>query len=254
MRRIPRHIDLPEPPSPWRRHGPAVGIIAAVTIGLGCGLFGWGLSAGLPPQAAALLTLLAVTAWVGLASGPLSAGADDVWGGVVRAAAVADASLVTLIVLGEWGGGVIGWGTGLGVYLLWAVLALAGALAVQSARTPRGRAAWAVGMAALAMAAMASLFWSPGLLGALGPDARMATARLMLWINPAWAVTALAGSGVEFYWLEQPVLYSLARMGQDYPPPPTPWWAPALLWGALAAGLGLASGLRGSLGPWLHGT
>lgn len=248
MTAIGDSLDLPIVPSLWRRHGWQTLGAGTVTVLVGCGVLAAALHGGVPPSRAGMLALMATTVWVGLAAAPLGAGAGDWIGALLRGGIAADAGIVTLLAVGLFGGGTIGWSSGVKVYLLWLPVALSATLATRCGRSALARSGIAAGAAVVALATMGSLVWSAGLLAALGPDRQAAAARLVLWPNTLAGVVAAAGPAEKFVWIEQPVMYAVTRMGQDFPPAPLTWWMPACLWwalaGALAAGLLIRHGGR----------
>ena len=245
------NLTLTAPPTLWRRHAPPCALATAMALAVGGGTLWAARSAGIPPAPSAMLTLMAVTIWIGLATAPLSAGAEDAIGALCRGGIGADASLLTLLAAGFWGGGVVDFWTAAKVYLLWAGLALALSMLTRLARTPPGRAGLAVAGSAVAAGLMGSLFWSPGLLAALSEPARSWALKLVLYPNPLAGLTALAGPKAGFVWTQTRVLYGITRIGQDYPAPLLSWWTPFLLWSgaglALLAGLGLRRAVRSFL-------
>ena len=237
-------LDLQAPPSAWRRHAGPVALAAAATLLVGLGCRYGALHAGAGALGADVLALMALTVWIALAAGPLAAGAPDALGSLLRAGILADAAAVVLLVLGL-DGATLTWGVGIRLYLLWAGLALAAAGLVRLAARPTGRAAMALAAATAAFVACASLFWSPGLLARLDGPARQAALTVIAWTNPLLGLSqTLAATG--FVWTEQPVLYGITRVGQDYLPAPLCWQAAAIFWWALA---GLAWALVA--GRWL---
>ncbi len=241
------HSATGNPPSLWRRLGwPTVFAAAAsITVGL-CVLFG-ALGAGVAPPRAAVLTVLAATAWIALAAGPLAAGTDDWLAALGRAGVLADASVATLLAVAIWGDGAIGWAEGAGIYLLWAALAVTGYLATRLGRTALARGGLAVATAVLVALAMSSLFWSGGLLSSRQGAARDAAARYLLWPNPLYGVIDLAGREHEFVWTSQAEMYRFTPIGQDIVPPKFGWWMPTLFWWGIAAILAVSWAGRGAL-------
>jgi len=229
------HSASPEARSLWRRLGWPTAVSAAASIALGLGVLVGALGAGVAPPRAAVLASLSVTLWIGLAAAPLAAGADDWLAALGRAGVLADASVVTLLAAGIWGGGAIGWAEGAGIYLLWAALAVTGYLATRLGRRALTRGGLAVAAAVGMMLAMSSLFWSDGLLTSRVGAARDTVARRLLWPNALYGVADLAGRKHEFVWTSQAQMYRFTPIGQDIVPPAFGWWMPAVFWWGVAA-------------------
>jgi len=247
-------LDLPAPPSLWRRSGVATALGAAATIGVGCGTLAV-LRRGVAGEPHLTMgALFATTIWIGLAAGPLAAGADDWLGALLRGGAPADAGVVTLLAVGLWGDADLTWGAAARVYLLWAPLAVTASLATRWGRSALARGGIALGMAIVAAVTMGSLFWSPGMLEALPADRRWLAASVILWPNALAGLADAAGQAGGFVWAEQPVMYAVTRMGQDVPPPPLAWWMPAIVWWTAAAAMAVGLAARHGLRRFFYGT
>lgn len=237
MSSMPDMLDLPSPPSPWRRNGLVMILASLATLAVGCGTLAGARSAGVPGPTATMLTLLVATVWIGLACAPLAAGAQEWFGAMLRGGLMADVSVITLLAVWAWGGGIIGLAEGVKIYLIWAALAVVLSLGPQLGSTTASRGGIAVGLTLINALAMSSLFWSAGLLGALGEAGRQTALKCILWPNPLIGIVSLVGPSTRFVWAERPVMYSITRMGQDFPTPAVNWWLPLLIWSILAAGL-----------------
>lgn len=237
----------------WHNDGRAVLLVIAATLVIGCGVFIVGRCCSVPADRAALMTLFAVTVWVAVAAAPLAAGASTRLGALCRGGAVVDASIVTLIVLVIAGGGQLSWDAAVKVYLLWAGLTVTAILVI-----PRGgnRLIVAAVVAAAALAAISGRFWSAGVLEALtvGSEPFYRVTGILAAVDVLGGVADAASSAKSFVWAEQPVMYQLARQGQDYPGPSVGWWAPALTWWLAAAAIAAGIGLRRAIGRFYHGT
>jgi len=237
----------------WHDDGPAIGLAAAITIVLECGVFLAARCWAVPADRAALMTLLLVTLWIAVATAPLAAGGATRLGAFCRGVVVTDASIVVLIVLIFAGGGQLSWSAAAKIYLLWASLAVTLTLLV-----PLGsrRLLIAVVATVAAVAAVTSRFWSAGLLAAMACDssALVQTTRSLAAFDVLAGVAAAASSAEPFVWAEQPVMYQLTRGGQDYPSAALAWWVPALTWWAAAAAVAAAIAVRRSACRFLNGT
>jgi hypothetical protein len=176
--------------------------------------------------------LMSVTVWLCLAAAPLAAGAADHLGGLFRAGIMADAGVLVLLIVAMTGPGIT-WSLGWRVYLLWLAVALAAAGVAQLAQTPVARACWAVGFSTIAFAACASLIWSGGLVAYSLAPMREAILAAAAAVNPLLGLSQLLRPQ-GFIWMEQPVMYGLTRVGQDYPAPAIAWHVTVSIWGVVA--------------------
>jgi hypothetical protein len=220
--------------SPRRHHfAPALAAAAAVTLLIGLVVRYGSRAAGTPPAQADILTLLAVTAWIALAAAPLAAGAGRALGALLFAGIMADAAAVGLLVMGLTGP-LITWSIAWRTYLIWSALAVSAAGVVRLADRPGARAALSLAFSTAAFAACSSLTWSSGLVLHLEGSWREHTATIAAGINPMLNISQLL-RGAGFFWPEQPVMYRLTRMGQDYAAPAVAWHVGAAGWWILAA-------------------
>jgi hypothetical protein len=60
-----------------------------------------------------------------------------------------------------------------------------------------------------------------------------------MWANPFYSVTAAVGPPVPFVWHLAPRKYPWTRLGTDVAVAPPRWWQSAVVYLAVAAGLGL---------------
>ncbi len=225
-------------------HGRVMLLAATATFLVGCGAFLGGVGWGLPAQRAAMMALFATTVWIALLAAPLAAAADDWLGGLCRGGILADASILTLIVIGlypQTGLSLLG---GAMIYLLWAAIAIAASLAV---RLVANRAAGAACVVVVTMVAAGSLFWSPGLLNATAGSATHVAATTVLAVNPMAAVIKAADGDGAFVWSQQSVMYGITRIDQDFPAPTLPGWLPGAIWWLAAAALTAVGVFRRSL-------
>ena len=228
--------------SPLRRYILSAFVPAAATLGVGLAVRYGALAAGSPPVRADVLTLMAMTVWIALAAAPLAAGAQRAFGALIRAGVMADIGALGLLVMALTGP-VVTWSVAWRTYLLWAGLAVAAAGVVRLADRRLAQAALALAFSAVAFAACASPIWSDGLILHLQGPWRQAAGDSLAAVNPLLGLSRLLRP-IGFVWSEQPVLYGLTRMGQDYAIPAVGWHAPALVWWALAAAAWTACLLR----------
>ncbi len=229
----------------WRRLGwPTLGG-AAATVLVGCGTLAGVLYVGVLPAAAEVAMVFALTAWIAIAAGPLSASSGDWFGAAGRGMILADAAIVPLFAAGVWGGGAVSWASGPKVYVLWLTLSAAIAMLTRLGRTSLARGAWAMGGSTVALLTLSSLFWSGGLLASVRGSGRDSTVLVVLAPNTAHG----AARAIGYNWAEKGRIYdNITRVGQDFPAPSVPWWYPATIWAAIAAvaagGVALRRGWR----------
>ncbi len=246
-----KNVDNTEdttPLSPWReffRHNIRTSLTAAiftVLIELGFYFVGEILQAG--KLNSTLAALAAGAIWVPLASGPLSVGARDVFGGLLRGGIVADASAITLIVL---------WLTtpyltfmaAVKIYCIYAAMAV---FAVAAARFtlykggPTAGYTVAVAAAVLIFASLASPFWVEGPAGSVPPSLRDGVVEWSVYANPFYCVLAAVVRKTGYIWHEQGMMYETISHIRDFTPPAAKWYTSAVIHIAAAgvlSGLGL---------------
>jgi hypothetical protein len=230
---------------------------AAVACGAGgslvvvLGSYLGALAADLGPLRALLTALALGWCWLALAGPVLAASGRGGWSIALRGGAVADGLGVALLVV---------WLTQrasdpqllsmidvLRVYLLWAGAAVMAMALVACFRSRAGRLATAAAVAALLMAALASPFWSGGLLAAGDWDFKLAAAGWLVRINPFFVVTQMLAPATNFAWPSAPLVYELSRLGDYVPPPRIEWFQTLGLYLAVAAVAGLAAAGRALL-------
>jgi len=216
-----------------RREGWVVLGISIATIAVELGVYGGGLAAGTSRLGATLACLAATTLWVALTAGVFAAGGGDALTTLLRGGIVADASAVALLVL---------WRLSPFVTLIAAVkiyctllaMALLGVSAAGLWRRPAGRYAGAAVSAVVMFAALATPFWTGGLLAAATGQLRQDVVRWAVLVNPFYCVTAAVAEQAAFTWHHAPILYTLTRMGDYAAPPPPVWYAAAWRFAAAA--------------------
>jgi hypothetical protein len=133
------------------------------------------------------------------------------------------------------------------IYCTYAAAALVAAAGVCCARGPRTRAAAAVAVSAVLLAALATPFWTDGMLSrAARTDQGGRTALLAreaLAVNPFYAVTSAVSGRVHFVWHEEsPLLYGHTALGaREVAAPPVSWYDAPLRLAGLAALLAAVS-------------
>ena len=232
-----------------RRDGWPMLICAAATLVMELGAYGLAKGCGAGAREALLAALAGATMWVALASGPMAAGGRGNVSAALRGAIPADASLVALLIL---------WPlaraddsqtylTLAGVAKAYCVLAGMAVFSIAAVCCPVSATArrWAGLGAAIALAAaLASPFWTSGIIHAV--DYRRATS-VVAWgihANPFYSVTAAATGRLRFFWHEWGLMYDRIGAFRDYAPPPVQWYSSAILYGAIAGLLGLVAALR----------
>ena len=222
----------------FARDGVAILAAAAVTLVVELGVFF--LAGGLGQPEAALAVLAAVLVWVAMSAPVFAAGGADGFGAVLRAAAVVDASAVTLLVLwifarqAETAEPCVTFVAAAKIYCILAVVAMAGVSAVRCARSPAGRYAAAVVFAVVMLAAMSTGFWTGGLLESTHGTARDMVVSWAVYINPFYSVASATVAQTFFVWHEAPWMYGITLIGNTAAPPPVPWYAAGIMWGIIA--------------------
>ena len=218
-------------------------------------------AASIWPREAVLTTLAASILWIAVSAGTLAAGAATSLRAVLRAAAVADASAVTLIVLclaardptsGHRYVPIVG---ALKIYCTYAAVALAAAAAVRCARSPAGRAAAGVLVAAPRRAALATPLWSGGIRNPparAGQSARTEGITFIgeaLSFNPFYSITSAVADRTGFVWHQAPLMYRITAVGDIVAPPPVRWYAAPIRYAGAALLLAAVALLRHTLRP-----
>lgn len=193
------------------------------------------------PREAALVALLTMTAWVGMASPLISAAAPSAWAALFRAGIVADA--VGLALLALWGAGAadpretasLRFVTAAKIYCIIAAMTLFGWAAGRIGKTAAGRFISAIA-AAVAMGAMLTTpLWTGGLLANLPLAARQQAVAAAVWVNPVYSIASASAEELHFVWHQAPVMYERTRIGDIISPPPVAWWSAAVVQAGLAA-------------------
>jgi len=191
---------------------------------------------------AAMLACLAVSAaWVALASPAFAAGGTRTISCWLRAAAVADASAVTLIVL--WlAVPAMTFAAAVKIYCILAAVTLAAGGVIGTARTSPGRCALAAGLTVVLITALASPAWVGGPAGYMPRDAGQKFAAMAVSTNPFFGVMAAVSSHVRQLWTEMTLMYGMTALGDTIPLPPVRWHQPVVIYLVIAA-VGLAVSL-----------
>jgi hypothetical protein len=227
-------------------------LCAAATLVVEVGAYGLAKAWGTASREALLAALAGATMWVALSSGPMAAGGRGNASAALRGATPADASLAAMLILwplarADDSATFLTFTSVLKAYCVLASLAVFSIAAVCCPTAPGSRR-WAGLSVALALAAaIATPFWTSGLIHAL--DYRPATT-VVAWAihaNPFYCVTGAAADRLRFFWHEWRLMYDRIGAFRDYAPPPVQWYSSAILYGALAAGLGVVAVLRRAL-------
>ena len=240
------HRPAPQPPDaqappPWealRAELPACAAIlcATVLMELSAWAGAWRLT-GYHDSAVVAAVGVALL-WVTLAGPTLAAGGRTRLAALVRGGMVADGSGVALLVMAA-ASPALGLLSAVKVYLVLAAVALAGISAVLLARGAVARQVTAMAAALVLSAILAGPFWIGGLLGWLDEPATGTAAKAAVWANPFYSATAALGPRVPFVWHLAPRMYQWTRLGTDVAVAPPRWWQAAVVYLAVAAGLGV---------------
>ena len=230
------------------------GALAAggATVLVQCGTYGlaWGFGAG---GAGALMAALAAGAvWTAVAAPVLAADCPDALGALLRAAAVADATLVLLALAALTartadGNSCLSLAGAAKVYCILAAMALATTAATRCAATAWGRAAAASAAAIILTAALTTPLWMAGTLVHLQGSARRIAVDAAVHLNPFYGLCAAVVERTGFVWHQAPVMYRLRVIGEYVIPPPPRWWTSAAAMAAAAIVLAGAAAVRSVL-------
>jgi hypothetical protein len=226
---------------------------AVITLALEMGAYFLALWSGAASRGALLVSLSAAVMWVAVASAPLAAGGRGHLSSALRGAVPADASLLVLLILwplarGPASGPYLSLAGVVEVYCVLAATAVFSIAAVACGRSPAARQGLAVGAACLLAAAVATPFWTSGIVHALPYDQAVAADAWSIRVNPFYAVTGALSDRAGFFWHEWGLMYERFGTFRAYPPPPVQWYTAPILYAALAAALALAAILRARLG------
>jgi hypothetical protein len=224
-------------------------LCAAATLAVELGAYGLAKGCGAESRQSLLAALAGATMWIALASGPMAAGGTGNVSAALRGAIPADASLAAMLILwplarADDSATYLTFTSVLEAYCVLASLAVFSIAAVCCPAAPGSRR-WAGLAAALALAAaIATPFWTSGLIHAL--DYRPATT-VVAWAihaNPFYCVTAAPAERLRFFWQEWGLMYDRIGAFRDYAPPPVQWYSSAILYGAMAGVLGVVAFLK----------
>ncbi len=232
------HPEAPAEPRPFRdllsRDGLAALIAAVTTLGVELGVVVLARSFGVAPRETVLATLAAMTVWVALSVPVLAASGSTAMGALLRGGIVADTSAVTLVVLCIATPSFVTVPAALKIYCILAAVTLACIAAVRCVRSDRARAAVAVVAAVLLCAALATPFWTGGLLQADSHATRQAAVEYAVALNPLYSVFAAVVEQTGFIWHVAPRLYEVTQIGDAAAPPPPEWYSAVVIYGLLA--------------------
>ena len=236
------------PPSPRRllkENGWAMLAVATATLGVELGAFALGRGGANGVLAAIAASLL----WVAMAAPALAAGAKDAWGAVLRAGTAVDASAVALLWMWLFarspdGEALVTFVAAVKIYCVLLATGLAGISAGRLGRSAAGRATAAVAMTVVLLAALATPFWTNGLVANLADQARRRTVACSVYVNPFYSAVSAVVHEIPFAWNEAPLMYRITLIGDYAPAPPVPWYAAVIVWSSVAAALTATHALR----------
>lgn len=225
-----------------------MGFVVALTLAfqLGCFFLGWVYHAEF--SQALLATLGIMSIWVVLAPGPLAVWGRNNFSAFMRGGIVADAtgfSLLVIWLLAPAEGGL----TFLGVvklYCIFTAITLVGVSAVCLAKSQTGRLTAGIIVATLLAVALASPIWASAHIGgpSPAPAVQQALADWAIRVNPFYAACGAVVYETKFVWHGWGLMYDFSRIGEYVSPSEVGWHETALLYLAIAAGLGLLGILR----------
>ncbi len=199
---------------------------------------------------ALLLGLGACTVWVCLAAGPLAVGGRGALSALLRGGAVADASLLSLLVY--WALDASGdaprlftFVNVLQTYCTLAALAIFAVAMVLAFSGPIARCAAATASAVVLMLALTTPLWTGSALQAAREDqTRRQVIRAAVYVNPFYSISSPLGPRTQFVWHQAQEMYRLTRIGDYAAPPPVPWYASAFLYGCASGILAMTHLVR----------
>ncbi|MFW6066381.1 MAG: hypothetical protein ACOC9S_06125 [Planctomycetota bacterium] len=217
----------------FRGHGRWVSLAALATVIVQISTAGLAWRMDVPADRLTVGTLAVATLWVALTAGPLAAGAQTALGSILRGGVVVDASIPVLVLLAAAGPvTVLG---AIEVYCILAAVALSAIALVRIAGTAWGRCALATVASVLLFVLLASPVWAGALLTTGGGAARRWVARLVVAVNPFYAVASATAESTGFVWHEAPLMYSLTPLGRHVVAPSPPWYATVVIYACVAA-------------------
>jgi hypothetical protein len=215
------------------RDGLAALFVTVATLAVELGTFFLARGFGVSVREAVLATLAASAIWVVLSVPAMAASGSTAMGALLRGGIVADTSAVTLIVL-CLATPFVTVLAALKIYCVLAAVALACVAAVRCARSRRARCAAALVTSVAFCAALATPFWTGGLLQAGSHATRQALVRCAVSANPLYSIFAAVVEQTGFIWHVAPRLYAVTRIGDAVAPPPPEWYSAALVYGLVA--------------------
>ncbi len=228
----------------WRRHVWPIVVIFVLTVAVVLGTYWAALGGGSGRRFAALAAVGSAVLWTALAAPVLAAGAKSWLGALLRGGAVADASLVSLLVL--WlltpseAPGAIPFVAVWKMYCMLVVVALAGVAFTRLGGSESRRYALGVVAAAVGVMMLATPFWMEGMLQDASYEAAQQMAAVAEWWNPFYSLAA----AMEFSWHYAPRMYNITGIGEDIPGPRVYWYTVVVRWGMVAAVLWCLVGLK----------
>jgi len=223
-------------------HGWAAILAAAATLAVEMGVFAAAMAGRMPPLRAALAVLATCVLWVVLATPALAASGRTAMGALLRGGIVADASLVSLLVLWAYCDEVTILAV-LKIYCILVALTLTAVASTRLARTPAGRYIWAVLASAVLLGVLAGPFWIGGpIRGATRATAENLVAATV-YANPFYAVTACLMETARFVWHQARVMYRITRIGDYASAPPLRWYPAVVIYLSAAVMLAVLAAL-----------
>ena len=239
-------------PGPLRKELAPGLTIVAVTLLVEMGVFFLACGSGLGLRQSASAVLMTSVVWTALAAPIFAAGARGALRSLIRAGLVADATLLTLLVVWVW------WNrhldlTGqlaemtftsiLEVYCTFVAMTVLAAGAVNCPRRVAGRYIVAVIVAACMMLALASPLCTGGLIAATDGAARASVAGMAVWLNPFYSITTALIDSLNYVIHQEGVMYQLTLIGDYVAAPACPWYTATAIYlplGTLLLALGRA--------------
>ena len=194
----------------------------------------------MPLRDATIATLILSTLLVSLIAPVLAATAGSMLSALLRAGLVADATLVTLLVLRHfWNAAApdqpMTFVSVLQAYCTFAAVVVFAAGLVSLASSRWARHALAVAAAAVLILALASPLWVGGSIAATEGNTRAVVASAAIWVNPFYSVASSTMDSLGYVAHQEGAMYRLTLIGDYVPAPLCPWWMATAIY--LPAGL-----------------
>ncbi len=219
-----------------RRNGVSLVVLVFLTVFVETGFYVLGKYGG-DGTGGLMCALGAAVLWSAFLPASIAAGPGSIWDGLLRGGCVADAALVSFVVVwlfAAGGGGDSFWWV-LKVYCVIAAVVLAGCAAAVVPRSRTGRCLAPIVTAVFFFIVLSSPLWGNTW---LQDTAGGGLAGWLLRVNPFFAVCDCVVELTAFNWTEAGWMYNHTAIGENVAAGEVGWYETALLYLAAAAVLG----------------